>query len=359
MNFSAVTIFSARVVHLKAHDMILFFFFCLITDEACATNRLAYRSERDDRLCNRPFAQLLSGLETEHPAAAGPSLACDFGVFDKQKAVFLASVLDVSECDSSGLDHLNSMWSNARVREYYRRKIGHSWMARKPSFLNVSVHTSSPPTVHTVYNTSGVSVTVLSAILRVWVWILETQVGLSSERVLEKKKRIHSIAVQESRASWTSSIFQSSPRIHTACTNPVLSGATWKKTKSLLAQTSPELEPLPLAFCQLPMVSDLIICPKDDGGGKHRDFSQCVYVLCTLTWETSAGEKKTPMALHLLSEVSSLPRFQTTGNGSRSSLQAFRHEHDSELFLWEEVLDASDRAVGDAEVRSVNLTNGK
>ena len=42
----------------------------------------------------------------------------------------------------------------------------------------VSVHTSSPPTVHTAY-TSGVSVTVLSAILRVWVWILETQVGLS------------------------------------------------------------------------------------------------------------------------------------------------------------------------------------
>ena len=39
----------------------------------------------------------------------------------------------------------------------------------------VSVHTSSPPTVHS----SGVSVTVLSAILRVWVWILETQVGLS------------------------------------------------------------------------------------------------------------------------------------------------------------------------------------
>ena len=75
---------------------------------------------------NRPFAQLLSGLETGHPAAAGPSSACDFGVSDEQKAVFLVSVLDFSECDSSGLDHLNSMWSNARVREYFRRKIGHS-----------------------------------------------------------------------------------------------------------------------------------------------------------------------------------------------------------------------------------------
>ena len=75
---------------------------------------------------NRPFAQLLSGLETGHPAAAGPSSACDFSVSDEQKAVFLVSVLDFSECDSSGLDHLNSMWSNARVREYFRRKIGHS-----------------------------------------------------------------------------------------------------------------------------------------------------------------------------------------------------------------------------------------
>ena len=85
---------------------------------------------------NRPFAQLLSGLETGHPAAAGPSSSCDFGVFDEQKAVFLVSVLDFSECDSSGLDHPNSMWSNARVREYFRRKIGHSWTSRKPSFLN-------------------------------------------------------------------------------------------------------------------------------------------------------------------------------------------------------------------------------
>ena len=47
--------------------------------------------------CNRPFAQLLSGLETGHPAAAGPSPACDFSVSDEQKAVFLVSVLDCSE----------------------------------------------------------------------------------------------------------------------------------------------------------------------------------------------------------------------------------------------------------------------
>ena len=64
---------------------------------------------------NRPFVQLLSGLETGHPAAAGPSPACEFSVSDEQKAVFLVSVLDCSECDSSGLDHLNSSWSIARL----------------------------------------------------------------------------------------------------------------------------------------------------------------------------------------------------------------------------------------------------
>ena len=55
---------------------------------------------------NRPFAQILSGLETGHPAAVGPPPAYDFSVFDEQKAVFLVSVLDCSECDSSGLSKL-------------------------------------------------------------------------------------------------------------------------------------------------------------------------------------------------------------------------------------------------------------
>ena len=43
---------------------------------------------------NRPFAQLLSVLETGHPAAAGPSPAYDFSVFDERNAVFLVFVLD-------------------------------------------------------------------------------------------------------------------------------------------------------------------------------------------------------------------------------------------------------------------------
>ena len=77
-------------------------------------------------MTNGPIAQLLSGLETGHPVTVGQSPAYDFSVFDKQKAVFLVSVSDCSECDSSGLDHPNSSWSIACLRKYLRKKRGHS-----------------------------------------------------------------------------------------------------------------------------------------------------------------------------------------------------------------------------------------
>ena len=48
----------------------------------------------------RPLAQLLPGIETGHPVTIGQSPAYDFSVFDEQKAAFLVSFLDCSECDS-------------------------------------------------------------------------------------------------------------------------------------------------------------------------------------------------------------------------------------------------------------------
>ena len=99
----------------------------------------------------------------------------------------------------------------------------------------VSVHTSSPPKVHTAYTSGGVSVTVpvVSAIRRVRVWNLETKVGLSLvwKSTWKEKKRVQSTVVQESRASWAPGISQSSPRIHTACTNPVLFQVQPEETK--------------------------------------------------------------------------------------------------------------------------------
>ena len=57
-----------------------------------------------------------------HPVAVGQSPAYDFSVSDEQKAVFLVSVSDCSECDLSGLDHPNSSWSIARLKKYLRKK---------------------------------------------------------------------------------------------------------------------------------------------------------------------------------------------------------------------------------------------
>ena len=64
----------------------------------------------------------MSGFETGHPAAAGPMPAFFLSVSDEQDAAFLVSVMDCSDCDSSGLDSPNSSWSIARLKEYLRRK---------------------------------------------------------------------------------------------------------------------------------------------------------------------------------------------------------------------------------------------
>ena len=87
---------------------------------------------------NRGLFQRLSGFETGHPAAAGPLPAFDFSSSDEQDAVFLVSVMDCSDCDSSGLDSPNSSWSIARLKEYLRRKKMPSKREKKPSFWNVN-----------------------------------------------------------------------------------------------------------------------------------------------------------------------------------------------------------------------------
>ena len=71
---------------------------------------------------NRGLFQKLSGFETGHPAAAGPLPAFDFSVSDEQDAAFLVSVMDCSDCDSSGLDSPNSSWSIDCLKECLRRK---------------------------------------------------------------------------------------------------------------------------------------------------------------------------------------------------------------------------------------------
>ena len=54
-------------------------------------------------------------------------------------------------------------------------------------------------------------------------------------------------------------------RVHPRCSSKSRCNLK-KKKKSLLAQTSPGFQPLPLPFCQLPIVIGLIIWPKTTAG---------------------------------------------------------------------------------------------
>ena len=183
----------------------------------------------------------------------------------------------------------------------------------------VSVHTSSPPTVHTAYlrclcdcskcDSSGFD---LDSRNSSW--------SIARLKEYLRKKRGHSrFAVQESRASWTPSISQSSSRIHTALprVHPrCFSKCNLKQTKtkkSLLAQTSPALQPLPLPFCQLPIVSGLSIWPRRRRGQAYR------FPLRLRASYSHLGpmrvKRKHRWHCTCFREVSSLTRFQRTGDG--------------------------------------------
>ena len=97
----------------------------------------------------------------------------------------------------------------------------------------VTVHTSSPPTVHTAY-TSSVSVTVLSAILRVWVWILETQVGLSLVWKNTWKEKEDTVDCRSRKPSFLNAKYLSIVTSHTHCVYKpgALPSATWKTKAS-------------------------------------------------------------------------------------------------------------------------------
>ena len=69
--------------------------------------------------CNRPFAQLLPGLETGHPVTVGQSPTCSFSVSDGREVLFLSpfravlgaihvQVIDRPSPDAPSLTQTNS-----------------------------------------------------------------------------------------------------------------------------------------------------------------------------------------------------------------------------------------------------------
>ena len=303
-------------------------------------------------------AILLSGLETVHPAAAGPSPAYDFSVFDERNAVFLVSVLDCFGCFSSGLDHLNSSWSIARPREHFRRKVGHSGTGRKPSF--VSGKCPYIVTSHSTHRVPPVSLW-LFKVRFFGFWFGLSKLKLEhrlSERVLEEKRGHSRLLLKkaeplERQVSLSRHLTYTLRCVYIPGAFP---SATWnQQKKSLLAQTSPALQPLPLPFCQLPIVSGHSNWPRRRRGETYR--FPFVYVLRTLTWDPVRLKRKHRWHCICFREVSSLTRFQRTGDGRVHRLLGTSMK--AKIFCREDVLNAYDRVVGDAEVPPVSLTNGK
>ena len=133
---------------------------------------------------------------------------------------------------SLDLDSWNSSWSIACLKEYLRRKWGHRRLAFKNADLPERQASQSLPGIH---------------------------------------------------------------HVDTACAPPVLfPSATWKKkppgTNFACVATS---SPCFLPASKIEWRHHLAQTPEDDGGGKHHAFSQCVYVLRTLTWETCGRKKNT------------------------------------------------------------------
>ena len=110
---------------------------------------LVHRQLLDDSLANNCIPDQQYGIEDFSKDCLGSRrgirprpgrCAFDFRVSDEQD-VFLVSLMDCSDCDSSGLDSPNSSWSIARLKEYLRRKRGQVSGKKKPSFLNAIIST--------------------------------------------------------------------------------------------------------------------------------------------------------------------------------------------------------------------------
>ena len=159
----------------------------------------------------------------------------------------------------------------------------------------VSVRTTSPPTVHTAYlqflcDKCDCSTLDLDS------WNSSWSISLVWKSTWEEKE--DTVDCCSRKPSFLNaeylSIVTSHPRCSSKCN---------LTKKSLLAQTSPALQPLSLAFCQLPKVSGVIIWPKlpKTTAGANIKLSLKASTCFVLSLGRHASEKKKPMALHLLS----------------------------------------------------------
>ena len=206
--------------------------------------------------------------------------------------------MDCSDCDASGLDSPNSSWSIARLKEYLRRKKRPSKRGKKPSFLNVIISTDFVTSTPWTCPSFFFNFFICSS------FFLFLFLFSSSPACCAPLWAI--LLIYRNTAQQVSLYFFCNPVwMHTACwpTSRVgrSIGGSFTNFTSLALQ--------PLVFRQLWIKSDFIIWPT----GVNCTLSLRVagaflcFVVHADPLETGArrlqvaGEKKNPMALHLVS----------------------------------------------------------
>ena len=211
---------------------------------------------------------------------------------------YLRCLCDCSKCDSSGfnLDSRNSSWSIARPKEYLRKKEDTVvCCSRKPSLLNAKYLSVVISHTHCVACTPPV--------------LFQVQPETKKKKKKKKPPGTNFACIATSSPSFLPASDSEWPQ-HLAQTT---AGANISLSLRLRASYS-HLGPMRVKR-------------------KHRWHCTC------------------------FREVSSLTRFQRTGDGRVHRLLGTSMK--AKIFCREDVLNAYDRVVGDAEVRPVSLTNGK
>ena len=224
----------------------------------------------------------------------------------------------------------------------------------------MSVHTSSPPHLpQYTPRTSGVSVTVQSAILRI---------GLSSWSIACLKeylrKKEDTVVCCSRKPSFLNAKYLSIVISHTHCVARTPRCFSKRNLKQQQQQQQQQKKKPPgtnfaciatSSPCFLPASDSecLSTWPRRRRGQTHR--FPFVYVLRTLTWVPSGRKKNHRWHRTCFWEVSSLTRPQRTGDGRVH----IKHGHESEIFSQGGRAQCIRRAVWDTEVRPVRLTNGK
>ena len=183
----------------------------------------------------------------------------------------------------------------------------------------VSVHTLSPPTAH-------------AACLRCLCDCSNSSWSIARLKAYLRKKE-DTVVCWLRKPSFLNARYLSIVISHThcvTCTPGAFPSAETNKQKSLLTQTSPAFQPLPIAFCHVPIVSGLSIWPRR----RRRQTYRFPYLnmLRTLIWDPCGRKENTDGTAPASGKCLALIGFKEPVVEESTGSYIIRHEHESENF---------------------------